>query len=246
MQREIHPLIAEHRAVWQRKPVLRAVYGDLYRRIASAARPGLVLEVGGGSGSLKEFIPDAVSCDIVWAPWLDFVADAQALPLDVASVSTIVMLDVLHHIEFPSRLFSEAERVLTPGGRVVVIEPGITALSGLFYRNFHQEPVDMSVDPLAVGSPRAGKDPFEGNQAIPTLLAGRCSEAFHQRFPGLRITRREFFSLLAYPLSGGFKDWSLIPESLVRPLLTMENALSPLLGRWAGFRLMLVIEKTLA
>src|SRR5262249_27050171 len=87
-----------HRGVWQSKPVLREVYRHLYQKIVVMCRPGLTLEVGGGSGNLKDYLPDVVSFDIVGAPWLDFVADAQALPIRSGSVANIVMFDVLHHI----------------------------------------------------------------------------------------------------------------------------------------------------
>ena len=67
-----------YRAIWQRKPVLRAVYGDIYRRIGQCRRPGRVLEIGGGSGNLKEFMQDVVSTDVLFAPWLDAVCDGVA------------------------------------------------------------------------------------------------------------------------------------------------------------------------
>ena len=37
-----------YRDVWQRKPVLRAIYGDFYDRIVAACVPGLTVEIGGG------------------------------------------------------------------------------------------------------------------------------------------------------------------------------------------------------
>ena len=80
------------------------------------------------------------------------------------------MFDVLHHLERPRLFFQEAERVLGPGGRVVMIEPAITPLSGLFYRNFHPEPVIMSAGPLLDGPLDPMPDAFETNQAT-----SRCS-----------------------------------------------------------------------
>ena len=70
----------DYRAVWDRKPVLRAVYADIYRRILEATVPGATLEVGGGSGNLKVETPGVISSDILFAPWLDVVCDAQRLP----------------------------------------------------------------------------------------------------------------------------------------------------------------------
>jgi SAM-dependent methyltransferase len=233
----------EYRMTWEGKPVLREIYRDYYQRLMQRAVPGRILEIGGGSGNLKSFAADVVSTDIAHAPWLDGVADAQALPFGGGTFSNIVMVDVLHHIEWPARFFREAARVLIPGGRILMIEPGISPVSGVFYRRFHPEPVDMSVDPLADGERTAGRDPFESNQAIPTLIAGRHRDRFEQRFPDLRLVEVGWLSLFAYPLSGGFRQWSALPAVLARPLLRLEDLLAPLLGRMLGFRLLLVIER---
>ena len=143
----VDPLL-EYRHAWQRKPALRAIYADYYRRIAAWARAGATLELGGGSGNLKDHLVDIETTDIQHAPWLDAVADAQALPFRDEGFANVVMFDVLHHIERPRRFLAEVQRVLTPGGRLIVVEPDITPLSGLFYRLFHPEPVDMGEDPL--------------------------------------------------------------------------------------------------
>ena len=233
-----------HRDIWASKPVLREVYGHLYRRIAAACQPGLTIEVGGGSGNFKQFAPDVLSFDIVHEPWLDFVGDAQAIPLQASSADNIVMLDVLHHIEYPVRFLREASRVLRPGGRVIYVEPGITPFSNVVFRTLHEEPVDMSVDPLAEGAPNPDKDPYVGNQAIPTLLTGRYAKRLKQSVPSLKLISEQRLSMLAYPLSGGFKHWSLITAGGARQLLRLEDRVERLLGPICGFRLMAVFEKT--
>ncbi len=235
--------LAGYRAMWDRKPVLRLVYDDLFRRIAEACGPGTTLEIGGGSGNLAERLPDVIASDIQYAPWLNLVADAQRLPFADGTLGNIVMLDVLHHLEYPLGFLAEAERVLRPGGRVVMIEPAITPGSSLFYRFVHQEPVDMSQDPLATGAARPDRDPYESNQAIPTLIATRHRDRFHGALPGMRIADVRWFSFAVYPLSGGFKPWSLVNAAVARVGLRLERFLEPLLGRAMGFRMMLVVEK---
>ncbi|HEX8168888.1 MAG TPA: class I SAM-dependent methyltransferase [Beijerinckiaceae bacterium] len=242
LTRSADPL-AGYRSVWDRKPVLRVVYDDLFRRIAGACAPGLTLEIGGGSGNLKGRLPQVIASDIQFAPWLDLVADAQRLPFADGALSNMVMVDVLHHIEYPLAFFREAGRALRPGGRIVMIEPAITPGSTLFYRLVHEEPVDMSADPLAVGEPRPDRNPYESNQAIPTLIATRHRERFHEAMPGLRIADVRWFSFAVYPLSGGFKPWSLVNGAMAKLGLKLERWLEPALGRLAGFRMMLVIEK---
>jgi hypothetical protein len=53
----------------------------------------------------------------------------------------------------------------------------------------------------------------------------------------------EWFSFAAYPLSGGFKPWSLVGEGMARRLLRIERAIEPVLGRLAAFRMLLIVEK---
>jgi len=235
--------LQNYRAVWERKPVLRTIYGDFYDRIASACVPGATIEIGGGIGNFKQSRDDVIATDVQFAPWLDAVVDAQCLPFAPCSVANIVMIDVLHHLEFPLVFFREAQRVLRPSGRLIMVEPAITWGSTLFYRLMHHEPVRMSADILGDGRPNPGRDPYDANQAVPTLLVTRERERFHHLFPQLRIAQVDWFAIAVYALSGGFKSWSLISERFARRLLQFERSVEPVVGRLGGFRMMLTIEK---
>lgn len=236
--------LAAYRAAWQAKPALRGLYEDFYRRMANACRPGRTLEIGGGSGNFKSFRPGVVSTDIQFSPWLDGVCDAHDLPFADGSFDNIVMVDVLHHLERPRRFLDAARRVLRAGGRLVMVEPCVTPVSWALYKLFHAEPIDMDEDVLAPGEPTRGRDPYQGNQAIPTLLFGRRRADFERLFPELAVRAVERFAFFAYPLSGGFRPWSLLPAAAVRPFLSLESALAPVLGRLMGFRMIVVVERT--
>lgn len=237
------PRIAQHRAAWQAKPALRAVYEDTYRRIAAALVPGPVLEIGGGSGHLKRTLRDVVATDVVAEPGLDAVADAHALPFAPGRFANLVMVDVLHHLAAPRVFFDEACRVLRPGGRMVLVEPAVTPISRIAFALFHPEPVDMTADPLAAATPPARRDPFAANQAIPTLLFSRDRARLLAAFPDLRLVAFHRLGLVAYPASGGYRAWSLLPGALVPAVLRLEDALMPVLGPLMAFRLMAVLER---
>ena len=237
-------VLSEHRLIWTEKPALRSIYTDFYRRIVSKTVPGKTLEIGGGTGNLKEFYADVVCTDIVTLPWLDAVADAQALPFADACFANIVLVDVLHHIERPSRFFAEAVRVLKPGGRLLFLEPAMTPLSTVFYSRFHPEPVDMSVDPFVDGPLDPNRVPFDANQAIPSLLLGKYSQQMSRAFPDLKLVHFERLSLFAYPMSGGFRRWSLIPSFAVNAVLALENVVAPVLGKLAAFRMFAAFERS--
>jgi SAM-dependent methyltransferase len=234
--------LREHREIWETKPALRLIYGDMFDRIAAACGPGPILEIGAGIGKLKTRIPNVISSDIQFSPWVDLVADAQKLPFNAGTFGNIVMVDVLHHVEFPMKFLRTAAEVLRPNGRVVMVEPAITWGSALFYRCLHQESVDMSADIFVDGMPDPARDPYAANQAIPTLLVRQVGR-FHQFVPELRLADVSWFSFAVYPLSGGFKRWTLVNEKMARAGIALERRLEALWGRALGFRMLTVMAR---
>jgi SAM-dependent methyltransferase len=237
--------LAEHRRIWESKPTLRAVYADYHRRLEAACPPGPLLDIGGGSAHFKSYRKSVTSLDVLPFPGIDVVADAHEMPIPDEHFAGIVMLDVLHHLQRPLDFFREAARVLQPGGRLAMIEPGMSVIARQFYQHFHQERVDMAADVFAEGIRQSGDDPFDSNQALPALLFGtsQARAKFEKTLPELKIISTEWLSLSVYPLSGGFKPWSLWPSKLVGPTLKVEQILLPLLGPLLAFRIMIVLEK---
>ncbi len=229
--------------IWRAKNSLRAVYHDLYGKMETSCRPGTILEIGAGIGNLKEYFSNAVTIDVQTVPWIDVVADGECLPFKDNCFDNILIFDVLHHIGNVKRFFLEVGRVLSDGGMVVLVEPAITPFSGFFYKRFHPEPFDLDVDPLLRAEVGAALDPLKANQGIPTLLFKHHRREFEAAFPTLSIKSVSWLSLFAFPMSGGFRPWSLLPNWLVTPLLFIEDALLPALGRFMAFRIMVVLER---
>lgn len=237
--------LREHADLWRDRPLTRAIYRRYHEKILShrSAVGGADLEVGAGHGSFAEFAPGVISCDIATCPWLDCAADASQMPFRDASLSNIIMIDVLHHLSDPTGFLAGAARTLAPGGRVLLIEPYVSPVSWIAWRFFHEEGIDMSVDPLAVPAPaRLSDDPWDANIALPTLIFWRNIAAFERRFPAFKIEYRQRFDLLLYPLSGGFERRRLVPLSLVPLVRATERLLAPLVSLLA-FRCFVVIEK---
>ena len=80
--------------------------------------------------------------------------------------------------------------------------------------------------------------------AVPHLLFKARPERLGAAIPGLHPLSTRYLSLWAYPLSGGFQEWSLLPGWLAGPLLRLEDLVLPLLGPLAAFRLFIVCERT--
>ena len=242
MKQNTH-ILNERRQLWKSKKILEKLYYNWYRKIKSALRPGSILEIGSGSGNLKEFFPDTISSDILFTPWADAVLDAHQLPFQYTTFDNIALFDVLHHLSDPSQFFCEAQKTLKQKGRIVLMEPYISWASFFIYRFLHPEGLVWNIDPFRKGYLGKDKNHFHGNQAIPTLIFERYKHRFAKDFPGLKIIKEERMDFIIYPLSGGFHNPSLCPLFLYSTLEYLEKILRPL-NRFLAFRLFVVLEKT--
>lgn len=238
-------VLSVRKSAWENRPLTREVYRRYFQQIAQELAHGRVtVELGGGSGMAKDFLSGILTSDIVITPFVDFVADAMRMPLADGSVDNVFMVDVLHHLPHPGRLFSEITRVLRKGGRVVMLEPFISLFSRAVFKLAHPEPVDMSVDPL----PRddvlifRGEGPFASNQAIPTLMFDRHFDQFARKFPNLRLVRKTLDSTIVYPLSGGFSGPCVVPKFAWPLAWGLEACLRPV-RRWMAFRIIVTLER---
>ncbi len=236
----------KHRRVWGGNRALRALNAALYQRVAAelpAREVGRRVELGSGPGFAREFIPDIELTDLVRAPWHDREASAESLPFDDGSVGALVLFDVLHHLPSPRRFFEEAVRVLPRDGRIVMCEPYISPISYPVYKFLHDEPLDLGVDPLALYAGGDARDPFDANQAIPTLLFGRRRAAFEAAFPALSIQRVQHMSGFSCPASGGFSHGPFLPWPIWSLWHRMDTMLPSALMRWMAFRMLVVLER---
>ncbi len=239
-----YEILKKHRRVWEKKKVLQRIYHNWYKLIIrNMAAQEPTLEIGGGGGNFKEFFPDLISSDYTFCPWLDLNLDAHDLPFRSGSLGNIVIIDVLHHLAGPVVFIKEAQRVLKPNGRLIMLEPCISPLSFLIYNFFHQEDVDFSFDVFSeeMWCAEEEKKPFDGNMAIPSRMFLREPEKFRKLFSEFEIIRTNYSDYFVYPLSGGFEHPSLIPLFSLSFLRGVEKFIQPL-GSFFAFRLLIVLE----
>lgn len=241
MQKAINPL-QERRLKWRSKRTLRTLYRKWYCGIGDSLREGVTLELGGGSGNLKEYFPEVISSDLLFAPWLDAVLDAHKLPFENSSLDNIVLFDVLHHLAAPAIFLNEASRVLKGAGRIIMIEPYVSWFSFLVYQFLYAEDLNWHFNPFASDGAGSKKDPFYGNQAIPNLIFEKYRNRFKEKFPQFDIIREEKMDFIVYPLSGGFRYPNLCPRSLYPLLARLEERIRPLKQIFA-FRSFIILEK---
>jgi len=239
--------ILKQREIWNKKEILRLIYGDWYKEIVAWMKTpdrGINVELGCGCGSFKEFFPHLIATDIFPNPWVDIVVSGLNLPFSAHTVDNFILIDVLHHIEYPQVFFSQVQEILKPGGRIILVEPYISWFSYFIYRFLHHEPVDLHQQVLSENAPASLplNDGF-ANEAIPSILFDRQWSCFCQKFPRLTLLKKKFFSFWAYPLSGGFNYNSRIGKRGYRWLHRLEQAVEKPLGRYLALRIFVVLER---
>ena len=141
-----YKVVLRHRQEYFRRPALHAVYRHWARRIRRCLSnaKGRSIELGCGCGALSHYL-DLTKTDIYKHDWVDEVVDACDMSYEDGEVANLVAIDVLHHLPDPRRFINEVNRVLTNGGRLVMLEPYISFFSYFIYRFIHHEPFDKNV-----------------------------------------------------------------------------------------------------
>jgi SAM-dependent methyltransferase len=196
------------------KYALSALYREVYAAYAACVARcppgGRVLEIGSGAGFAADCVPGLIASDILAYANLDLVLDARQLPFAAGALRAIVMFNVFHHIPDVGALLAECERVLRPGGRVLIVDQHPGVIGGPILRYVHHEPFRPDAEWTFESS-----GPLSGaNGALCWIVFQRDRATFAQRFPGLAIARYQPHTPLRYWLSGGLKRWTLLPRIL--------------------------------
>jgi SAM-dependent methyltransferase len=230
------------RQIWAKKPQIRLVYRRWVNKIRKFLVQGPLLEVGSGSGLLKDFLPQVILSEVFKLPWIDRVIDCMDMPLDENSFAGIICLDLLHHVSQPHTFLSEAARVLRPGGRIFLIEPYITPLSYFGYKLLHHEDINFKEYHAGVDETGEKADPWQGNSALANLVFKRDLRRWSSLQPDLDIIHKEIFSLFDFQAAAGFKPYAFVPHWLFEHLVKVDDWISFLMPL-VGFRIFVVLEK---
>ena len=229
---------------WCAKPLLRRVYREMFQELSRklADVPGPTVEIGSGIGNIRDVVPDCIRTDTFPAPWLDRTENAYALSFESGSIANLILFDVFHHLRFPGTALREMERVLVPGGRVLVYEPCMSLLGLLVFGLFHPEPLALR-DRITWLVP-AGKEAGAGEYYAAQGNAFRTFKAMglHQRVEGLELVALERFALLSYVASGGYSGRQLYPDRAY-PVMRRLDRLLDMAPALFATRMLIVLQK---
>lgn len=200
----------------------REVYAEYAACVARCPAGGRVLEIGSGAGFAADGLPGLITSDILAYADLDLVLDARQLPFAAGTIRAVLMFNVFHHIPDVGALLAECERVLRPGGRVLIVDQHPGVIGGPILRYLHHEPFRADA-----GWTFASTGPLSGaNGALCWIVFQRDRAMFAQRFPGLAIERYQPHTPLRYWLSGGLKRWTLLPRVLYSAASAVDRRLA--------------------
>ena len=225
---------ALRRRIIASKPFLKAIYDEWYAALAAGLPQGtgVVLELGSGAGYCADFIPGLITSDVFPCPGVQLVINAVHLPFAAGSLRAIVMTNVLHHLSDVRQFFREADRCLRPGGKILMIEPWMTAWSRFVYRHLHHEPCFPAAKEWTF--PAAG--PLSGaNVALPWILFERDRAKFHDEFPRFAVEQIRPLLPIRYLLSGGVALRSLMPAFTQPAWRALETASQSQMSRLGMF-----------
>lgn len=236
-----------HGEMLAKKRILRDVFTEFhhcFRRLDDLflSGDGARMELGAGVAPIRDTYPDVLATDVVPAPYLDKVMDAECMDLPDGIMRAIYGQNCFHHFPHPGKFFSEAERVLEPGGGVILLEPYYGPFAKfLFKRLFKTEGFDKEAATweTTVMGPMCG-----ANQALSYIVFIRDRDDFHRAHPTLKIVHQELCSnYLRYILSGGLNFRQLVPNWVVPLVSVIEFALKPF-NRWLALHHIVVLRKT--
>ncbi len=235
----------QHKQILLEKPFLRRLYISFYQQLRDnvpyreTTKP-VIVEIGSGSGFLKDIIPHAIASDVLELPGVDLTFSACQMPFKDRSIDAIIMFNVLHHIPLVRSFFKEATRCLKQGGRIIMIEPANTLWGNFIYRNFHHEGFDIK----AGWEFKSSGPLLTANGALPWIIFHRDKKLFEKEFPALSILKTYFHTPIKYLLSGGFTLRCMVPSWSYPFFSGIEAFLNPL-RNFSGMFETIVIQKIL-
>ena len=237
--------INKNQEYWERKPLLRRLYGDFYRLIAenvSNIPDKEIVELGSGLGNIHEFIPTCIRTDLFPNPWIDQVENAYQLSFVDETVSDLILTDVFHHLKYPGTALQEFSRVLCAGGRVILLEPCISLLGSVVYGLLHDEPIAVTKKIEWFAPQHWSPENIDYYAAQGNATRVFVGNRFQSQLSEWRTKKVIRMSAIAYAASGGFSKPQLYPTATLPLIKKMEKVLD-LFPTVFATRLLVVLEK---
>ena len=132
------------------------------------------IEVGSGAGFSKDFIKNKnfKLTDLGNDGHLDYKnIDAQKTIFNDNSLDFIIASNMIHHIPYPIKFFKEMNRVLKPGGKLIIFESYCSVIFQLATLIMKHEGFDFTLNVWDEKNPKSDEEnAWHGNIAVPHLI----------------------------------------------------------------------------
>jgi SAM-dependent methyltransferase len=231
-----------HKEFIEKKFFLNKLYKQWYAEFKAELNnlpEGKLIELGSGSGFIKDIDSRILTSDILDLPTNDMTFSALEMPFEDNSVAGIFLIDTMHHIPDAEKFLDEVQRVLKPNGKMIMVEPANSFFGRLIYQNFHHEPFNPQGDwSIPFTGPLSG-----ANGCLPWIVFERDYEIFKKKFPSLQLTQLQYRNPLLYLLSGGVSFKQLLPNFMYKPVALIDRLLPKIWKGFSMFQLIKVVKK---
>jgi len=206
-----------------------------------------ILEICCGAGFSELYLTyKPTMSDASLNEWVDLKIDATNIGLPDSSYDIIIASHNIHHFHSPYKFFMECQRVLKPGGFILIQELHTSLLMRIFLRLMRHEGWSYNVNVFDINE--IANDPndlWSANCAIPELLFKNHDE-FEKNFPKLKIVNHKMSECLIFPLSGGVISKVKVPEIssvILKLLLGLDKLLITVAPNFFALGQSLAIKK---
>jgi SAM-dependent methyltransferase len=164
------------------------------------------IEFGAGIGASRDFIfvERFLLTDYLDSDWLDVKhVDALNSKFPSQSFDFIVASNMVHHLAFPVKFFDECQRILKPGGKLIIQEIHTSLIMRVILQLMRHEGFDETINVFDDSKPcNQSRDPWSANCSIPKLLFSNHKK-FESAHPGWKVVHDKKIEFLQFLNSGG-------------------------------------------
>jgi ubiquinone/menaquinone biosynthesis C-methylase UbiE len=235
----------KNRKIYQNKDLIKIIYNNYYKNIKKniyLSDKKKILELGSGGGNIKKVIKECITSDQFKNKNIDRIENIYKINFKKNSISNIILIDVFHHLQFPSLALKEIHKVLIKNGRIIMVEPAMGLIPRIVYKIFHYEPNGFNLKIKWNNIPKKipSSNKYFAAQAIPW-------RAFFLKELNLKskysIKLIKPFSDFAFLLSGGYSYKALYPKILYSLIKLIDKILTSISIRIFSARMLIVLEK---
>ena len=235
----------KNRKIYQNKDLIKIIYNNYYKNIKKniyLSDKKKILELGSGGGNIKKVIKECITSDQFRNKNIDRIENIYKINFKKNSISNIILIDVFHHLQFPSLALKEIHKVLIKNGRIIMVEPAMGLIPRIVYKIFHYEPNGFNLRIKWNNIPK--KIPLSNQYFAAQSMPWR---AFFLKELNLKskysIKLIKPFSDFAFLLSGGYSYKALYPKILYSLIKLIDKILTSISIRIFSARMLIVLEK---